>query len=222
MLLHVEVGLSGQCLSVCLSVCLVFGLAPRSALHPAHVDDSIIYICKASQGLLPSLDQGPKVRRPLVPRRHGRRSAATASKMSAALPKATGHDMATDSDETESHNLDAQRRGTRHNSVPNGTAPNGTAATSPTAASTRELRRGGPAPASARIPAAPGPGSPAMASPLRYDRSICRRRVRVWWNSEAAWFGGRIKDFDSVTSLHIVRYDDGDQQSHPFNDPACL
>ena len=107
------------------------------------------------------------------------------------------------------------RRATRHTH-----ASGSPAAASPSANSTRDLRRIGTSPASARSPAAPAP-SPTTKT-LGFDHSICKRRVRVWWKApHRAWFSGKIKEFDAANEMHMVQYDDGDQQWHPLNDPSC-
>ena len=50
-----------------------------------------------------------------------------------------------------------------------------------------------------------------------YGRTIVGRRVRVLWEDNCEWFDGVIKDYDVVTELHMVRYDDGDQREEPLN-----
>uniref|UniRef100_A0A7S0IQT0 NAD-dependent epimerase/dehydratase domain-containing protein n=1 Tax=Calcidiscus leptoporus TaxID=127549 RepID=A0A7S0IQT0_9EUKA len=55
---------------------------------------------------------------------------------------------------------------------------------------------------------------------LRLDGRILRRRVRVYWSNEEKWFAGVVRDFDAVSELHCVLYDDGDLQWHAFNDPS--
>ena len=37
----------------------------------------------------------------------------------------------------------------------------------------------------------------------RFDRSICRRRVRVWWSAEGKWFAGKVTTLDPATLCHI-------------------
>ena len=54
---------------------------------------------------------------------------------------------------------------------------------------------------------------------LRYDGSIVRRRVQVWWKQYRAWFGGTVREFDHLDDTHCVLYDDGDVVRHHLNDP---
>jgi hypothetical protein len=52
-----------------------------------------------------------------------------------------------------------------------------------------------------RVPKLAGSKSP-IQPPLTiqaFDRSICRRRVRVWWSAEGKWFAGKVTTPDSVT-----------------------
>ena len=43
-----------------------------------------------------------------------------------------------------------------------------------------------------------------------------RRRVRVWWEGDNAWYTGTITSFSSGRG-HCVKYDDGDVKYHSFN-----
>ena len=45
------------------------------------------------------------------------------------------------------------------------------------------------------------------------------RRVRVYWAPEKTWYSGKIREFNPLTSQHIVYYDDGDQRKYVLSDP---
>ena len=47
---------------------------------------------------------------------------------------------------------------------------------------------------------------------LRLDQSIVKKRVRVYWGGDDAWYCGRVSQFDAVSDQHYVVYDDGDMK----------
>ena len=51
----------------------------------------------------------------------------------------------------------------------------------------------------------------------RYERDIVGRRVSVYWEDDATWFKGVVKDYNPVENEHCVLYDDGDQRGEPLN-----
>eukprot|EP00964_Phaeocystis_antarctica_P112487 scaffold76635_cov63-Phaeocystis_antarctica.AAC.1 len=53
------------------------------------------------------------------------------------------------------------------------------------------------------------------------DRSIVGKRVRVFWEDDQVWYLGVVKDYNRVTELHFVQFDDGDQREEPLNFPAA-
>ncbi|KAH1195675.1 hypothetical protein GLYMA_19G216000v4 [Glycine max] len=55
--------------------------------------------------------------------------------------------------------------------------------------------------------------SPPSASPSLYFQELIGRRIKVYWPLDKAWYEGSVKSFDSLTSKHVVRYDDGEEES---------
>ena len=51
------------------------------------------------------------------------------------------------------------------------------------------------------------------------DRSIVGKRVRVYWEDDQVWYSGVVKDYNRLTELHMVQFDDGDQREEPLNFP---
>ncbi|XP_072964334.1 uncharacterized protein [Typha angustifolia] len=41
---------------------------------------------------------------------------------------------------------------------------------------------------------------------------IVKQRIRVFWPLDKSWYFGRVKEYDPVTRLHYVRYDDRDKE----------
>ena len=59
---------------------------------------------------------------------------------------------------------------------------------------------------------------------LRFDKTIVSKRIRIYWESERRWYKGVVKEFDPVSQLHTVLYDDGEQQHEalqPGKTPQC-
>ena len=54
----------------------------------------------------------------------------------------------------------------------------------------------------------------------RYERDIVGQRVSVYWEDDATWFKGVVKDYNPVENEHCVLYDDGDQRGEPLNSGA--
>ncbi|KAL2954094.1 hypothetical protein AAZX31_19G202700 [Glycine max] len=55
--------------------------------------------------------------------------------------------------------------------------------------------------------------SPPSASPSLYFQELIGRRIKVYWPLDKAWYEGSVKSFDSLTSKHVVCYDDGEEES---------
>ncbi|XP_020234813.1 DNA mismatch repair protein MSH6 [Cajanus cajan] len=56
----------------------------------------------------------------------------------------------------------------------------------------------------------------ASASPPSsslYGQEVVGRRIKVYWPLDNAWYEGSVKSFDSLTSKHLVRYDDDEEES---------
>ena len=45
------------------------------------------------------------------------------------------------------------------------------------------------------------------------------KRVRVYWEDDQVWYSGVVKDYNRLTELHVVQFDDGDQREEPLNFP---
>ena len=45
------------------------------------------------------------------------------------------------------------------------------------------------------------------------------KRVRVYWEDDQVWYSGVVKDYNRLTELHMVQFDDGDQREEPLNFP---
>ncbi|MQM13703.1 hypothetical protein Taro_046628 [Colocasia esculenta] len=41
---------------------------------------------------------------------------------------------------------------------------------------------------------------------------VLKRRIRVFWPLDQSWYLGLVKDYDPVTKLHLVKYDDRDEE----------
>ncbi|PNY07972.1 DNA mismatch repair protein msh6-like [Trifolium pratense] len=48
------------------------------------------------------------------------------------------------------------------------------------------------------------------------------KRIKVYWPLEDAWYEGVVKSFDSVTSKHLIRYDDDEEESIDIDNPRCM
>lgn len=66
------------------------------------------------------------------------------------------------------------------------------------------------------------PSGPGTYVSLSYDRKILRRKVRVYWEAERAWFVGQVRQFDLVSDMHWVVYVDGDVRDHCLNSPDTI
>lgn len=42
--------------------------------------------------------------------------------------------------------------------------------------------------------------------------SVVGKRIRVYWPLDRAWYEGRVNSFDKLSSKHLVRYDDGEEE----------
>ncbi|KAK7337513.1 hypothetical protein VNO77_18092 [Canavalia gladiata] len=59
------------------------------------------------------------------------------------------------------------------------------------------------------IGASPSPSS----SSSTYGQEVVGRRIKVYWPLDKAWYEGLVKSFDNLTSKHLVRYDDDEEES---------
>ncbi|KAK7396957.1 hypothetical protein VNO78_18120 [Psophocarpus tetragonolobus] len=55
--------------------------------------------------------------------------------------------------------------------------------------------------------------SPPSASPSLYGQEVVGRRIKVYWPLDDAWYEGSVKSFDSLSSKHVICYDDGEEES---------
>ncbi|TKY61722.1 DNA mismatch repair protein MSH6 [Spatholobus suberectus] len=53
----------------------------------------------------------------------------------------------------------------------------------------------------------------SSVSPSLYGQEVVGRRIKVYWPLDKAWYEGSVKSFDSLTSKHLVRYDDDEEES---------
>ena len=44
-------------------------------------------------------------------------------------------------------------------------------------------------------------------------------RIRVWWKGDRRWFCGTLDEYDESEDTWLVKYDDGEVQQEPLNDP---
>ena len=47
---------------------------------------------------------------------------------------------------------------------------------------------------------------------------MMRKRVRVFWEEDRAWYTGVVRDWIPSSNTNLVVYDDGDQRWYSFND----
>ncbi|KAF8006661.1 hypothetical protein BT93_K0846 [Corymbia citriodora subsp. variegata] len=52
----------------------------------------------------------------------------------------------------------------------------------------------------------------APAAPKPYGREVLRRRIRVYWPLDGAWYEGCVGSFDEGSGKHLVRYDDAEEE----------
>lgn len=57
----------------------------------------------------------------------------------------------------------------------------------------------------------PSGNAPAIA------RLIKGTRLRVWWPFEKKWFDGKIHNCETPKKKYVIRYDDGDVQTHDLS-----
>jgi hypothetical protein len=55
-----------------------------------------------------------------------------------------------------------------------------------------------------------------------HEQRLLGRRVRVYWAPEETWYSGKIREYNSVTSMHTVLYDDGDLRHEPLQSDPLL
>ncbi|KAI6674542.1 hypothetical protein NL676_002448 [Syzygium grande] len=58
------------------------------------------------------------------------------------------------------------------------------------------------------IPSAPA----AAAAPEPFGREVLRRRIRVYWPLDGAWYEGCVTSFDEGSGKHLVQYDDAEEE----------
>ncbi|KAH9730730.1 DNA mismatch repair protein MSH6 [Citrus sinensis] len=56
----------------------------------------------------------------------------------------------------------------------------------------------------------PPPSTPAAAK--SYGEDVLRKRIRVYWPLDKAWYEGCVKSFDKECNKHLVQYDDGEDE----------
>ena len=56
----------------------------------------------------------------------------------------------------------------------------------------------------------------------RLDHSIKGKRVRVFWEEDKVWYSGLVKDYNEVTEMHLIIFDDGEQKEEPLNFPGAV
>ena len=64
------------------------------------------------------------------------------------------------------------------------------------------------------------------APPIRHSactksgKGLVGERISVFWEDDAAWYSGSIREYTEATETHLVVYDDGDQRHEELSDPA--
>ena len=64
------------------------------------------------------------------------------------------------------------------------------------------------------------------APPIRHaactksGKGLVGERISVFWEDDAAWYSGSIREYTEATETHLVVYDDGDQRHEELSDPA--
>lgn len=57
------------------------------------------------------------------------------------------------------------------------------------------------------------------AAPTAVVGSIIGKRIRVFWETDEAWYSGTVRDYTAAVDTHLVVYDDGDQRNETLGDP---
>ena len=60
--------------------------------------------------------------------------------------------------------------------------------------------------------------TPAAPPTAALDGSLVGETVQVWWGGDAAWFTGRVIEWDPDISGHTVKYEDGEEDTYRFTD----
>ncbi|XP_030451393.2 DNA mismatch repair protein MSH6 [Syzygium oleosum] len=58
----------------------------------------------------------------------------------------------------------------------------------------------------------PSAAAAAAAAPEPFGREVLRRRIRVYWPLDGAWYEGCVKSFDEGSGKHLVQYDDAEEE----------
>jgi hypothetical protein len=58
------------------------------------------------------------------------------------------------------------------------------------------------------------------AACTKSGKGLVGERISVFWEDEAAWYSGSIREYTEATETHLVVYDDGDQRHEELSDPA--
>ena len=64
------------------------------------------------------------------------------------------------------------------------------------------------------------------APPIRHaactksGKGLVGERISVFWEDDAAWYSGSIREYTEATETHLVVYDDSDQRHEELSDPA--
>ena len=58
------------------------------------------------------------------------------------------------------------------------------------------------------------------AACTKSGKGLVGERISVFWEDDAAWYSGSIREYTEATETHLVVYDDGDQRHEELSDPA--
>ena len=58
------------------------------------------------------------------------------------------------------------------------------------------------------------------AACTKSGKGLVGERISVFWEDDAAWYSGSIREYTEATEAHLVVYDDGDQRHEELSDPA--
>ncbi|XP_028797259.1 DNA mismatch repair protein MSH6 [Neltuma alba] len=62
-------------------------------------------------------------------------------------------------------------------------------------------------------PSCPTPSSLPSLDSLSYGEEVVGRRIKVYWPLDKTWYEGRVSSFDKQTGMHVVLYDDDEEES---------
>ena len=69
---------------------------------------------------------------------------------------------------------------------------------------------------------APPPAAAVASAEHPLDSLQPGTRIRVYWKGNKKWFSGTVDEYDEDEDAWLVKYDDGEEQHEPLNDPDLL